>query len=155
MKKTAIIIGMILTVMVIGLILFSAYRSSEAYRRKKASEIVYSVDETVNIELLKEKYPEYFDISDFKGIEVYIWQLAEEEYRCGIMPGTNRNKTDEEIRKLQWKSLSVDETKAILNELGVSGNEIVVIPITQPYSSYLYEIDDEYTERVSKLFSKE
>ena len=68
------------------------------------------------------------------------------------MSGTNRNKTEEEIWKLQESSLSVDEAKALLNELEISRNDIIVIPITQPYSSYLYEIDNEYTERVTKLF---
>ena len=68
------------------------------------------------------------------------------------MSGTNRNKTEEEIWELQEKSLSVDEAKALLNELGINRNDIIVIPIAQPYSSYLYEIDSEYTEQVTKLF---
>ena len=112
----------------------------------------YEIDNSVSIERLKEQYPEYFELSDFKGIEVYVWQIAEESYRCGIMSGTNRNKTEEEIWKLQESSLSVDEAKALLNELGINRNDIIVIPIAQPYSSYLYEIDNEYTERVTKLF---
>ena len=112
----------------------------------------YEIDNSVSIERLKEQYPEYFELSDFKGIEVYVWQIAEESYRCGIMSGTNRNKTEEEIWELQERSLSVDEAKALLNELGISRNDIIVIPIAQPYSSYLYEIDSEYTERVKKLF---
>ena len=112
----------------------------------------YEIDNSVSIERLKEQYPEYFELSDFKGIEVYVWQIAEESYRCGIMSGTNRNKTEEEIWELQEKSLSVDEAKALLNELGINRNDIIVIPIAQPYSSYLYEIDSEYTERVKKLF---
>ena len=112
----------------------------------------YEIDNSVSIERLKEQYPEYFELSDFKGIEVYVWQIAEESYRCGIMSGTNRNKTEEEIWELQEKSLSVDEAKALLNELGINRNDIIVIPIAQPYSSYLYEIDNEYTEWVTKLF---
>ena len=112
----------------------------------------YEIDNSVSIERLKEQYPEYFELSDFKGIEVYVWQIAEESYRCGIMSGTNRNKTEEEIWELQEKSLSVDEANALLNELGINRNDIIVIPIAQPYSSYLYEIDNEYTERVTKLF---
>ena len=112
----------------------------------------YEINNSVSIERLKEQYPEYFELSDFKGIEVYVWQIAEESYRCGIMSGTNRNKTEEEIWELQEKSLSVDEAKALLNELGINRTDIIVIPIAQPYSSYLYEIDNEYTERVTKLF---
>lgn len=107
---------------------------------------------SVNMDELREKYPEYFELEDFKGIEVYVWQMTENSYRCGMMSGTNRNKTDEEIWGLQEKSLSVEDTKAILNEIGVTGSDIIVIPIAQPYSSYMYEIDDVYKENVLKLF---
>ena len=116
------------------------------------SDFKYEIDNSVSVEKLKEQYPEYFELSDFKGIEVYVWQMEEESYRCGIMSGTNRDKTEEEIWELQERSLSVDEAKALLNELGINRNDIIVIPIAQPYSSYLYEIDSEYTERVKKLF---
>lgn len=107
---------------------------------------------SINIEELKEKYPEYFKLSASKGIEIYIWQMAKNSYRCGIMDNTNRNKTKEEIWELQEKSLSVEETQAILNELNIDKNDITVIPTSQPYSSYIYKIDDEYKKRVTKLF---
>ena len=68
------------------------------------------------------------------------------------MDNTNRNKTKEEIWELQEKSLSVEETQAILNELNIDKNDITVIPTSQPYSSYIYKIDDEYKKRVTKLF---
>ena len=111
-----------------------------------------AVQSEPNIDELKEKYPEYFEMTDFKGIEVYVWQMAENSYRCGMMSGTNRNKTTEEIMSLQSKSLSIEEAKAILNETGVKKEDIIVVPVSQPYSSYAYEINDEYTERVHKLF---
>lgn len=109
-------------------------------------------NDSVNIEELRKQYPEYFELGTFKGVEVYVWQMAENSYRCGMMTGTNRIKTFEEIYELQEKSLSVEETKAILSEIGVEKSNIIVIPIAQPYSSYIYEIDDEYKENVAKLF---
>ena len=118
----------------------------------QTSNMEFETSNSVDMDELKERYPEYFELVDFKGIEVYVWQMAENSYCCGMMSGTNRNKTDEEIRGLQEKSLSVEETKAILNEIGVEGSDIIVIPITQPYSSYMYEIDDVYKENVSNLF---
>ncbi len=108
--------------------------------------------DSINIKELKEKYPEYFEMSDFKGIEVYVWQMSENSYRCGMLSGTNREKTNEEISALQFKSLSIEEAKAILNELGVAKEDIIVLPISQACSSYYYEIDEEYEERVNNLF---
>jgi hypothetical protein len=103
---------------------------------------------------LKELYPEFFDREKpiAKGVEVYEWQMAEDTYSFGLMFGTNRSKTDEEIWDLQTRPLTLDEAKAILNECGVTKDEIFVIPVVQPVSSYAYEIDDAYRERVSKLF---
>ena len=101
---------------------------------------------------LREKYPEYFELSDFKGIEVYVWQVAENSYRCGMMSGTNRLKTDKEISALQQKALSVEEAKGILAEMGIEKERIVVCPISQADSDYAYAVDDEYQQRVSELF---
>lgn len=40
----------------------------------------------------------------------------------------------------------------ILNELGVKKEDVFIIPVVQPISSYRYEIDDAYREKVRKLF---
>ena len=32
-------------------------------------------------------------IIQYKGLEVYVWQMAEGDYRFGLMQGTNREKT--------------------------------------------------------------
>lgn len=111
-----------------------------------------TVETKTQIEELREKYPEYFEMSSFKGIEVYVWEMAEDSYHCGMMSGTNRNKTDEEIWDLAKKSLSIEEAKMILNELGVKKEDVFIIPVVQPISSYRYEIDDAYREKVRKLF---
>lgn len=107
-----------------------------------------------SVEELKEIYPEFFTLEDepFKGIEVYVWQMAENFYYCGLMFGTNRNKTDDEIWGLQEKALTVEEAKFILDKTGIEKSDIFVLPIAQPYSSYFYEINDEYKEKVAKLF---
>lgn len=141
MKRTIILaLSLICVFVLVGC--STAQSSNEKFERNNS----------VDIEELREKYPEYFELGTSKGIEVYVWQMAENSYRCGMMSGTNRNKTDEEIWGLQVQSLSVEETKAILDAIGVEKSDIIVIPITQPYSSYLYEIDDAYKESVTKLF---
>ena len=98
---------------------------------------------------LKERFPEYFDLSTFKGLEVYVWQLAPENYLFGVMEGTNRNKTDEELWSL--KGATLDEMRAILSTYDIPKENIFVMPIRQPYSSYLYAIDEAYAARVREL----
>lgn len=109
-------------------------------------------EDAVNLDLLEEKYPEYFELSESKGVEIYVWQMAEDSYRCGMISETGAEKRDEQILELQFKSLSINEAMAIIEEVGISKDRITVYPITQPFSSYSYEIDEEYTEKVKQLF---
>ncbi|SEK26130.1 hypothetical protein [Ruminococcus albus] len=150
----------IIALALLGVMLLSSCGISAKTPDSTSSETVTSSEttseedtqSTVDTALLREKYPEYFELSNFKGIEVYVWQMSQDSYLCGLMSGTNRNKTDEEIAALSEKALEIDEAKAILDYLGVTGTDIIVIPVIQPYSSYLYEIDEAYTEKVRKLF---
>ena len=112
----------------------------------------YESESKPDIEKLREKYPEYFKLSAFKGVEIYVWEMAEGSYHCGMMSGTNRNKTDEEIWDLAKKPLTIEEAKLILNELKIDKEYWIIIPVVQPISSYRYEIDDAYREKVNKMF---
>ncbi len=103
-------------------------------------------------EALREKYPEYFEMDYFKGIEVYVWKMGENSYRCGALPGTNRNKAYEEILALVENSVSVDEMKMIMQYSDVPQEDYFIIPCVQPISSYYYEIDDALREEINQLF---
>ena len=63
---------------------------------------------------LRIKYPEYYNLDTFKGIEVYVWQNDDGEYRCGALSGTNRGKTIEELTALAENSTTIDEMRSIL-----------------------------------------
>ncbi len=118
------------------------------------NEVLFTLDEEPDMDKLKELYPEFFDSETpvSKGVEVYVWQMSAGSYSFGLMYGTNRNKTDEEIWGLCDRPLTLNEAKALLNECGVSKDEIFIIPVIQPFSSYAYEIDDGYVDRVKKMF---
>ena len=92
---------------------------------------------TISVDALKEKYPEYFDLSAFKGLEVYVWQMAPNSYSCGVLPGTNREKTLEELWKM--KGTTIEEMRAILSTYEIPKEDIIVIPWQNPISSYLGE----------------
>ncbi|MBR6259666.1 MAG: hypothetical protein IKR21_05580 [Oscillospiraceae bacterium] len=98
---------------------------------------------------LRSKFPEYFGLSDFKGLEVYVWQLAPNIYNFGLLPGTNRNKTDTELWSL--KPASTEEMRAILSTYDVPPEDIFVIPFQNPISSYFYETDEEYAENIKLM----
>ena len=91
------------------------------------------------IDDLRVKYPEYFELGTFKGLEVYVWQMAENDYRFGLMQGTNREKTQEE--KMALKDATAEEMALILSTYEIEDKDIFVIPWQNPISSYLVTED--------------
>ena len=86
-------------------------------------------------------YPGLPNISEdpMKGIEIYCWQDGD-EWKCGGTVGTNRMKTDEEIRALQV--VTIPEMKKILEQKGLtdcfhvilvdlSGDEVVYLDVEE------------------------
>ena len=77
------------------------------------SELTYGVKapanphkyNSTNLEVLKTMVPSYFEASDFKGMEVYVWD-DEGMLWCGILPGTNAHKTQSDIDEMDAVPLS-------------------------------------------------
>lgn len=93
--------------------------------------------ETIDLDSLREKYPEYFDLDTFKGLEVYVWQMASDSYSFGVMSGTNREKNLEELMSL--KGASLEEMRIILSTYDIAQEDVSIIPWQNPISSYLGE----------------
>ena len=81
---------------------------------------------------LRVKYPEYYNLDTFKGIEVYVWQNEDGEYRCGAMGGTNRGKTIEELIALTDNSTTIDEMKKILKSYKSERDSSIIIQVANP-----------------------
>jgi len=99
---------------------------------------------------LKTKFPEYYDQETFKGLEVYLWQETDGGYKCGLLMGTNRNKTNEEIIALTNNGATIEEMKVILSSYSINDDMIAIIPIRISEASY--EIVDSDFESVRKMF---
>ena len=92
---------------------------------------------TAAIDALREQYPEYFDLPTGKGLEVYVWQMAQNSYSFGVLSGTNRYKSPEELWNL--KRVSAEEMKAILSTYDIDEQNIYIYPWQNPISSYIAE----------------
>ena len=121
---------------------------------------VGGADEPVNIiatselEELKIKFPAYFDLPTSAGLEVYIWQMAENSYSCGLLPGKGSDYTQEELWNLHKAPASLEEMRAIVMSYipEITKDAVTVLPLQMPYSSYAYTIDETYTEKLTELF---
>ena len=98
-------------------------------------ELVQEHEADIDMEGLQAKFPDYFDLPTSKGLEVYVWQMAPDSYSCGVLPGTNREKTLEELIKL--KGATIAEMQVILSTYGIAVENISIIPWQNPVSSYI------------------
>ena len=104
---------------------------------------------------LQAKYPLYFDLPVSDGLAVYIWQMGEGNYSCVLLPGKDRDYTWEDLWDLHKSATTMEEMKAIVASYlsaGVSQSDVVLRPIQMPHSSYFYEINDAYLEKLNELF---
>ena len=90
---------------------------------------------SLTLNKLCEKYPQYFELGTFKGLEVYVWQMSENGYCFGLMQGTNREKTLEE--KMALKGATSEEMALILSSFDIDDKDIFIIPWQHPMSSYM------------------
>jgi len=96
----------------------------------------------------------YFNLDTTDGLKVYIWQMSENSYYCGLLPGKNKEHTDKELWDLYNNSTTLEEMKAIvLSYITPANKDIVsVCPIHNPLSSYWYNIDENYNNKINTLF---
>ena len=101
---------------------------------------------------LEKQYPEYFGLDISKGLKVYVWQMSEGSYSCALLAGSD-NKTDVEIGGM--RGVTIEEMLLILNTYEIEDNDIdvEVVPFRNPLSSYWYEIDEAYTEKLVWLLN--
>ncbi len=106
--------------------------------------------EGIEIENLKRKFPEYFDLPTENGLEVYIWQLAVNHYSCGLLPIKDSDYSMEELWNL--KGTSMEQMRMILSTYNLYETNVKITPFANPISSYAYIMDDKYKEELEKRF---
>lgn len=137
----------------------AVYESILACKTEEPSGNIDSSIEAITdkkIDSLKKKYPEYFACETSKGLEVYVWQMAHNLFNCGVLPGVNRVYQGNELWKLAQNPTNLYEMRIIiayyLSIGAVTRDEVSVIGIQMPHSSYAYTLDETYKRRVKELF---
>ena len=120
--------------------------------RTELVNFIRNILSAVQLHPLYQKYPEYFNVDGMKGVEVYVWQMAGNLYHCGALTGTNRLKTEEEIRSLFDNGATMAEMRTILECCEVEREMVTIIPVHNPLSSFWYEINEAYQAQLETLF---
>ena len=107
----------------------------------------------LGIKQLEETYPQFFNISTDGGLTVYVWQMAENDYRCHLVNRSIDALTD---RTFAFEfGTTIAEMRKILSTYDIKREDIVIRSVVNPLSSYYYEIDNTYRTNVEELFWKE
>ena len=88
---------------------------------------------------LMSRYPEYFGLDSSKGLDVYVWQMAEHHYSFGILPHSKQMRDWLSDDLVNLKGVSAENMREILATYDIDEEDIYVLPWQNPISSYIGE----------------
>ncbi len=95
---------------------------------------VSNVDE---LEIIRERFPEYFELNPADGIDIIVWQMAKDSYSFA-MRTHEEGRTEASIE--EWDSfkggLNVNRMKKLIAARKIDKNDVTIIPWGNPLSSY-------------------
>ena len=116
----------------------------------KTSSAKLENNASVNLSQLKEKYPQFFNVSTDGGLTVYVWQMSANNYSCYLANTSLEAISDNSF--VYEVGATIAEMRAILTTYDIDRKDITVQPVINPLSSYYYEIDDAYRAKIKELF---
>ena len=143
MKKNVIVMLCILLVLVGAACAYASLHDEANTDEQRTARRIYHSQ-------LQEKYPQFYNVSTDGGLTVYIWQMAENNYKFYLVNSVIDAFSD---RTFAFEvGTTITEMRAILSTYDVDKDDIVIRPTVNPISSYAYKIDDAYTEQLIALF---
>lgn len=106
----------------------------------------------LSVNALKKIYPQFFGVSTDGGLTVYVWQMAENNYRCYLANTAMEAISDNSFAYTVKDSATIEEMKVILSSYDIDKSEITIQPVNNPLSSYYCEINDSYRAKVKAMF---
>ncbi|MBR5252965.1 MAG: hypothetical protein IKV39_03710 [Clostridia bacterium] len=106
---------------------------------------------TSYLDSLRRIYPQYFGLDTSKGLEVYWYQMARDNYNWVLVPGRNSQYTWQPLMDLP--PATTQEMRAIVYSYGLDESEISILRTWAPHSSYVYMGDPvEHAKYVEEMF---
>ncbi len=114
--------------------------------------VTTQADDLKSVAKLRELYPQFFGLSADDGLLVYIWQMGEDNYRCYLTTVAEDAVSDQSFAFSHQESASITDMCTILATYPAEQDTITIRPVQNPLSSYHYEIDGAYTQKVKERF---
>ena len=133
---------------------FSNYASQVAFGLTDSGKLKmqYMRWESTDIESIFTRYPEYMGLPTDNGLYIYVWQMTEGTYQCGL--SSSESITDEELSSM--RGITPAEMKSLLASYGYNIVEpqfqINVVPVHHPLSACDPAVTDEYISSLQEMF---
>ncbi len=115
------------------------------------SGAVLKATATSYLDSLRRVYPHFFGLNTSKGLEIYWYQFARDNYNWVLVPGKNSQYTWQPLMDLP--PATTQEMRAIVYSYGLDESEISIIQTWAPHSSYVYMGDPvEHAKYVEEMF---
>lgn len=123
----------------------------EIIAKYENSALIYGTT-VEQLEYLREEYSDYFGLDTSNGLELYVSEFAEGQYKCELFSVSDYNFTHSAFDINTENGATLEEMKIILSSYDISSDKLYVLPYRNSLSSYYYAIDDEYCEKLKLLF---
>ena len=132
-RKSKKIFIALLGILLLGLTLFIGVKH---VMKTKTNEPEKQPEITKPVRLAEE---DYYKFPAENGLTVFVWEMAENSYYCGLMPGTDRNamKYEDLFEMGLRQGTTVETMKKILASYNLPEDMIAVEPFSNPISSYV------------------
>ena len=106
--------------------------------------------------ILMEEYPEYFGLDASNGLDVYVFQMSENEYEFALLPHWEASPEEIDAALIKVEEVSAYTMRNILSIYSIDQDKIYIVPwedpIVQYYKSPYWtrkagESEEEYAER--------
>lgn len=95
----------------------------------------FEVGDILSTAYLRQQYPQYFDIDDAGGLDIYVWQMAPNSYSFGLLPHSEEPRDWAEL--LQLRDVDAQQMRAILSDYNTDETDIHIILWQNPLSSHI------------------
>ncbi len=108
-------------------------------------QVIYAGDGSATVgagadelEVIREKYPGYFELNPADGIDIIVWQMAHNSYSFALRPH-EEGRTNAAIDDLYSANsgLNVNQMRKLIAAREIDKNDVTIIPWQNLLSSYL------------------
>ncbi len=96
---------------------------------------------------------DFWELDASEGLTVCVWQMAEHNYNCLLLP--DKNAIFDTLQLVNKPFVNLEQMAAILESYNIPDEQIRVVVIQMPHSSYIGRSDDAFVDKIREKLGLE